>query len=276
MARIKTKWRRVLTARFLRWWLACQTVRLFPRLGVAFGFFPWKADMIEAADEVLADERDSIAAYSLVPDLEFLRRCQAEDAADPSVDLTQDIPTGRRTALYDRAWIDMSNGSILLPEKRRTVLVRGSVVNWNATSLRFNRSRIRVDGCVMPLLNTANYFHLILENGIRVIDLLESGVLTGRQLTLAGLEKHGFVDAALYDGIVRLYPDVVTRRFPEHALLVPEQTISHFPRDRYWEWPPFTLAHTEKLHDAFEQVYGPCASHGPDRLYLSRRNAKHR
>ena len=53
MARAKPKWRRVLNARFLRWWLLGQLVRAVPVLGRKLAFFPENIDMIEGADKVL-------------------------------------------------------------------------------------------------------------------------------------------------------------------------------------------------------------------------------
>ncbi|MEM7744384.1 MAG: glycosyltransferase family 61 protein [Pseudomonadota bacterium] len=239
------------------------------------GFFPEKADVVEAADHVLADEFGLISPEWLSPDVDFLRRCRTADTADPAVDLTAGITTGRRTVLYDHAWIDASTGSILLPRRRQTVLVRGGDVNWNAGSIRFGRQRLRVQGLAMPLLNTTNYFHLLLENGLRVIDLLESGHLADAPLTLINLEDRGRVDGALYKGIRTLYPNVSVERVPEGVLVMPDQTLCHFPRDPYWEWPPVDTAAAKRLLNVFEAVYGEIPTEkSDDRLYVTRGSAK--
>ncbi len=182
--------------------------------------------------------------------------------------------TGRRTALYNNAWIDVSTGSILLPKQGKTVLVRGSFANWNATSLRFGRERVSIPGRAMPLLNTTNYFHLLLENGLRVLDLVESGLVNDAPLTLVNIEGRGLVDTALYDGITKLYPNVSVRHLPDGVLAVPDQIVCHFPRDPYWEWPPFGKAEANRLYEVFQATYGPVAPLGTDRLHVTRRNVK--
>ena len=276
MAKSKAKWRRVLTGRFLRWWFACKLVRLFPALGIRLGFFPDSIGLIEGADRVLADEHERIEAESFAEDQAFLDRCRQYDSAEKSVELRKGLDVGRRTALYDDAWIDMATGSILLPKRGRTVLVRGEVANWNATSLRFSRQRVSVSGRAMPLLNTTNYFHQLLENGLRVIDLLESGLVDDAPLTLLKVEGRGRVENALYDGIARLYPDVTVRHLNDSAIAMPDQVVCHFPRDPYWEWPRMNRPTVDRLTAAFEAVYGSLEPEETDKLYLTRRDVKMR
>ncbi|MEM0990352.1 MAG: glycosyltransferase family 61 protein [Pseudomonadota bacterium] len=274
MARRKAAWRRVLTARFLRWWLACQAIRLVPPIGRWLGFFPKSVDMIEAADNVLADDHGLTAPLDHDEEKSFLELCRPHDSAAPGVDPFNGAPAGRRTALYDDAWIDISTGSVLLPRKQRTVLVRGQRANWNATSIRFARPKVRVEGRAMGLLNTGNYFHLILENGARVIDLMESGLVMDAPLTLVKPPDRGEVERAMMRGLEELYPALTIVRFSDGTLALPDQALCHFPRDEYWEWPPLDRNQAHKLGQVFETSYGAIAADGPSSLYLTRDGAK--
>lgn len=273
MARAKPRWRRVLNARFLRWRLTGMAVRLFPVLGRRLGFFPDHIDMIVGADRVLADDRATVPPDTLSQHMEFLRLCQPNDSHAPGVELPNGVVTGRRTALFDRPWIDVATGSVLLPRKARTVLVRGERANWNATSARFSRARIAVPGRAFAPLVSRNYFHVILENGIRLIDLLESGAVADAPLTVVRPDL-GQVTRDMLAGIATLYPDLTVREVPAGALVIPDQAVVHFPRDNYWEWPPVTRTLADRLALAFAAVHRPFGGSTGQRLYLSRRGAK--
>jgi len=273
MARAKPAWRRILNARFLRWWALGRMVRAWPWLGRRLAFFPRHIDMIEGADRVLADERRPVPPESLAPHMGFLARCAPHDSHAPGVALPHGVVTGRRTALYRGAWIDMANASILLPARGRTVLVRGQRANWNATSARLARVRVAVPGRVFAPLVTRNYFHVILENGVRLLDLLESGALGDAPLTVVRPDL-GRVTRDMLAGIETLYPEVTVREVPDGALVLPDEAIGHFPPDTYWEWPPVTPALAARLGDAFAAVYGPAPARPGPRLYLSRQGAK--
>ena len=274
MARPKPIWRRVLNARFLRWWFTCQAVRIFPVLGRRLAFFPHDVDMIEGADVVLVDERGEVSPSDLADDMAFLRLCQAHDSHVAELQLPNGVIEGRRTALFDNAWIDAANASVLLPDVARTVLVRGARANWNATSARWSRESVRVHGRAFAPLVTQNYFHMLLENGVRLIDLLESGIVGDQPLTVVKQADRTVVEATMFSGIAGLYPDVSIRHVPENALVVPDQAVVHFPRNTYWEWPPVTRDLTGRLTEVFENQYGDTARALPDAVYLSRRGAK--
>ena len=273
MPRAKPKWRRVLNARFLRWWLTGQAVRLFPALGRRLGFFPHHVDMIVGADRILADERADVAPEVLAPHMEFLRLCQPQDSHAAGIVLPNGVVTGRRTALYDRAWIDMATASVLLPRSAETVLVRGERANWNANSVRWRRRNIPVSGRVFAPLVTRNYFHVLLENGIRLIDLLEAGSVAGEPLTVVHPDL-GQVTRAMLAGIAALYDGVTICEVPHGSLVMPDQAVAHFPRDNYWEWPPVDRVQADILTTAFGAIYPPFQGEVGERLYVSRRGAK--
>lgn len=273
MARKKPKWRQVLNARYLRWSALRLAVRLWPGLGRRLAFFPRHIGLIEGADHVLADQVAQIPPDSLAPQMDFLAQCAAYDSRAPDVVLPKGAVTGRRTALFDEAWIDMANASILLPQRGRTVLVRGEVANWNAASARIRRARIAIPGRVFAPLVTRNYFHVILENGIRLLDLMEDGTLGDAPLTVVHPDL-GQVTHDMLQGIAALYGQITVQTVPGGALIEPGQAVGHFPHDSYWEWPPVTRALADRLGAAFDAVYGPVPTqHGPD-LYLSRQGAK--
>ncbi len=275
MARVKPKWRRVLNARYLRWWLLGRLVRGVPALGRKLAFFPDHVDMIEGADRVLANSRTSLPASSLQADMPFLRLCSPHDSRAPGVDLPNGVVTGQRTVLVSRPWIDAATGSVLLPRQARTVVVRGDHANWNATSAHLDRPRIEIEGRVFAPLITRNYFHLILENGVRLVNLLESGLVDDAKLTVIHHPGASAVETAMYRGIAMLYPSVRIRQVPPTALVLPDEAVLHFPTDNYWEWPPVNRAEAERLAAAFETVYGAKAKiSGLPVLYLSRAGTK--
>lgn len=271
MARAKPRWRKVLNARFLRWWLARLLVRAVPALGARLAFFPEHSGLVESADRVLANEKSPV----VVPpeDRAFVERCLTFDATADGLDLDH-VVTGRRTVLFERAWIDIRTGSILLPDQARTVLTRGPRANWNATSVHLRRPRIKVPGRAFGPLASANYFHLILENGIRLLDLLDSALLDGPLTVVKGPDRSR-VEQALYQGIAAIRPQVSVREMPANAIAVADEVVGHFPRGDHWEWPPVDRVLGQSLAAAFEAVYGPQEPTGSnERLYLSRRDAK--
>ncbi len=275
MARAKPKWRRILNTRFLRWWLLGRVVRLAPVLGRKLGFFPDHIDMIAGADRVLANRQETIAPGNLLADMSFLRLCAAHDSRAPGIELPNGVVTGRRTALYLRPWIDAATASVLLPGRAETVLVRGEYANWNATSAHLDRPRVAIEGRVFAPLITGNYFHVILENGIRLIDLLESGKIDDATLTVIRHPGATLVETEMYRGIGKLYPGVFSREVAPTALVMPDEAVVHFPPDNYWEWPPVSREHADRLAAAFDTVYrGEAQSAGSPVLYLSRAGAK--
>ena len=201
MARHKPAWRRVLTARHLRWMASRALVRAVPALGRPLGFFPRPVDLVASADRVLVDEHSVIPAASLASDRAFLDQCLPNDSTDPDINLDRGVAVGARTGLFDRAWIDMANGSVLLPERRATVGMRSAGVNWNTCSIGWRREHVPVPGTVFAPQTTVQYFHLLTENGIRLIDLLERRVLDG-PLTVVKQPDRTAVEAAMYRGIV--------------------------------------------------------------------------
>ena len=274
MARRKSALRRRLNGRYLRWQALVALVRLVPPLGRALAFFPRHVGLIEGADRVLADEARPIPAEEFSADMPFLARTADLDARAPGLTLPDGVVTGRRTALYRKAWIDMATASILLPDRARTVLVRGEVANWNAISARLGRPRIAIEGRAFAPLVTANYFHQLLENGVRLLDLLDSGVVSDQPLTIVKQTDRTRVETALFDGIAAA-DGVTIRRLPEHALALPDEAVAHFPPDNYWEWPPVDRAAADRLAGVFDRLYGAAArAAGPPRLYLSRAGAR--
>ncbi|MEM6662130.1 MAG: glycosyltransferase 61 family protein [Pseudomonadota bacterium] len=275
MARAKSRFRKVFNARYLRWWLIGASVRICPPLGRALGFFPDHVTMLEQADDVLAEETQYIAPESLHTHMGFLERCIPHDSVAPEVNLPGGIVMGRRTAIFRNAWIDTTTSSVLLPQKARTVLVRGKIANWNAVSAKPFPRRIPLNGRVWMPLDTVNYFHVLLENGLRLIDLLDSGVLAGSALTVALRPAKTEVETALWSGIGKLYPEVVFAEVPTGAMICPDEALLHFPRDNYWEWPPVSRASAARLAEVFAATYRDrnAESH-PNRLFLTRKGAK--
>lgn len=275
MARAKPKWRKVLNARFLRWWALGRVVRLFPAFGRKLAFFPDHIDMIEGADDVLSNEASQTPPSVFEPHMEFLSKCTAHDSKAPGIELPNGVVTGRRTALYRKAWIDTATSSVLLPEKARTVLVRGAYANWNATSARLGRQRVTVEGRAFCPLNTKNYFHVILENMIRLLDLLDSGVITDAPLTIVTQPGLTRVEDAFYNGLCKVYPWVTVQSVPTDALVEPGEAVLHFPPNNYWEWPPLSPSTKARMDLVFDNAYGHVAkAAGPGNLYLSRTGAK--
>lgn len=275
MARPKPKWRRMLTARYLRWQALRWAVRLAPGLGRHLRFFPDAIDMIEGADDVLADAPSVIPAKDLERDLAFLDRCLENDSTAPGLDLRAGLRCGRRTALYHKAWVDMATGSVLLPDRRKTVIVRGGQANWNATSARLGRQVIDMPGRVFVPLNTVQYFHLLLENGVRLLDLLAEGQVADAPLTLVKGPDRSAVETAMYDGIAAISPGLSLRRVSAGALLRPDTAVVHFPHGDHWEWPPIDRTLANRLAEAFNAVYSNSrGAAGSARLYLSRTGAK--
>ena len=273
MAHTKPAWRRVLTGRFLRWAVLRAAVLAVPPLGRSLGFFPRHVGLAEAADRVLADERRPVPAGELAPDLPFLRRCAAEDAMAADCHLPDGVVEGRRTVLFRRPWIDMGTGTILLPGRGRTVLARGDRVNWNAATAGLGRPRVPVAGRVFAPVPTRNYFHLLVENGLRLLDLMEVPEIAAEPLTVLTRPPSGRVERAMYEGLLRFYPRLSLTEMPPETLAVPDEAVGHFPANNHWEWPPVTRALAGRLAEAFGAVYGPAGPAG-ERLYLARGGAR--
>jgi len=268
----KPAWRRVLNGRYLKRWVADRIVRLWPRLGRQVGYFPRLVDLIEAADRVLADTCEQVPQAWIDGDMAFLERALPNDSVDSGLDLRTGVSTGQRTVLIRAPWLDMRSGAILLPERERTVLARG-VGNWNAGSVAWRRERVRMSGRIVAPLPSANYFHLLLEGGIWLSDLLASGLVADAPRTIVKQPDRNRVEAALYRGIAA-HHGVEVRHVPPPALVIPDEIVCHFPRNRQWEWPPFDRAQVDRLAGIFDDVYGESpAVHGRD-LFLCRGDAK--
>jgi len=275
MARTKSPLRRIMTARFLRWWLAKALVRAVPPLGRRLGFFPEPIGLIEAADRVLVDETERIAPESYAEDLAFLQCCAKWDSAAPGYDPAAGVTAGTRTVLIARPWIDIASGSILLPEARRTVIVRGDQANWNATTVRLRRPRVAIEGRAFAPIPTGNYFHLLVENAMRMLEMLEVEGIRGTPLTIVKPPPAGRVEAAFYAGLQRMHPEIALRDLAPGTLALPAEAVGHFPRNTQWEWPSFADATPERLYALFLGEYGAAAeAAGDGRLYLSRAGAK--
>jgi hypothetical protein len=273
MAHTKPAWRRALTGRYMRWAFMQAAVRAVPPLGRRLAFFPEHVGLTEGADRVLVHERRMVPAAALEPDLAFLRRCEADDAKAPDCRLPDGVVEGRRTVLFRRPWIDMGSGAILLPERGRTVLARGGGVNWNAARIRLGRPRVPVAGRVFAPLPTRNYFHMLIENGIRLLDLLEVPEIAAEPLTVLTRPPAGRVERAMYEGLLRLCPNLAIAELAPEAIAVPDEAVGHFPANNHWVWPPVTPALADRLGQAFAAVYGPLDPAG-ERLYLARTGAK--
>ena len=274
MARHKPAWRRVLTGRRLRWIATLALVRMFPGMGRLLGVFPRGVDLVAAADRVLVDEHLLLPATDLGNDRVFLDQCLPNDSTDPAIDLDRGIDTGARTGLFSTAWIDMVTGSILLPAAGATVQMRSAGVNWNTCSTGWRRKQVPIQGLVFAPQTTVQYFHLLTENGLRLIDLLERRVLDG-PLTVVKPPDRTSVEAAMYAGIATLYPDVEVQQVPGRVMVQPEQAVGHFPRGDHWEWPPVTPVLARQLAAAFQASYPELPSQeGEGLLYLSRQSAK--
>lgn len=199
-----------------------------------------------------------------------------EDAIAGDCRLPDGVVEGRRTVLFRRPWIDMGTGTILLPGRGRTVLGRGDRVNWNAASAGLGRPRVPVAGRVFAPVPTRNYFHLLVENGVRLLDLMEVPEIAAEALTVLTRPPSGRVERAMYEGLLRLYPRLDLAEMPRETLAVPDEAVGHFPANNHWEWPPVTRALADRLVETFAAVYGPAgpAEAAGERLYLARGGAR--
>lgn len=274
MPRPKPAWRRWLNARYLRWRAGAAAARRIPGAARWLGFFPIHVGMIEGADEVRANAPRPVPAEEIAPHLDFLRRCAPNDAHSEEIRLPEGVIEGPRTALYRDAWIDMATGSVLLPRGRRTVLVRGAFANWNATSIRPGRHMIATSDRVTAPVPTRNYWHQLLENGLHLIDLAESGTVSDPLPVIVSRPAPTRVERALHDGLANRYGYAV-REYPEAVLLEAREAVIHFPANNYWEWPSVTPELAHSLARVFDSVYGTrAAAAGDPGLFLGRAGAK--
>ena len=274
MARAKPRWRRVLNGRFLRWWGLRLAVRVVPWLGRRLAFFPDHVGLTQTADVVLQDTKNALKPAEFEGELDFLQLCQANDSKAPAVQYPNGIVIGSRTALFRNAWVDMTTSSILLPQHRRTVLMRGAFANWNATSARWVRDRCAVPGRVFVPLNSRNYFHVLLENIFRTLDLADSGLIDDTALTIAIASGRPNVELAFYKGLVAEYPWISVQEVPGDSILTADEVVGHFPANNNWEWASTNTALSERVARVFDAAYGDLTRPSGDLLFLSRSDAK--
>ncbi len=274
-AHTKPLWRRVMTGRFLRWWACRLLVRIFPPLGRALGFFPDHIGLIEAAERILVNETATFAVEDLAPHMEFLAKCDRQDSRAADCRVPDRVWHGARTVLIRAPWIDIATGAILLPEQRTTVLVRGQIANWNATSVRLGRPRARVAERVFAPLSTRNYFHMLTENGVRVLDLLATPGIASEPLTIAKQAPSSAVEAAFFEGVERMHSAVTVREFPRFTMVSCDEAVGHFPRDNHWEWPMIDAGSADRVFAVFQTIYGEAINtrYG-ERLYITRHGTK--
>lgn len=274
MPRAKSRLRRVLNARFLRWWLLCRLIAIVPALGRRLGMFPRGIGMLEAADRVLIDEVRDMPAAEIAAEIDFLRKCLPNDATADGLALPGGVCAGPRMALYQRAWLDIETGLVLQPQPGRTVLLRGAYANWNATSARLGRPRVHVAGRVTVPIPTGNYFHQIIENGVRLLDMLDRPELGDAPVTLVHRKPGSRVERALIEVLAAADTRLVLREMPEGALVMPDEAVVYFPGNNHWEWPELPPAAVARLDRLFAAHYGPPERIGGPRLFLSRGGAK--
>lgn len=275
MSRRKSTLRRLLNARTLRWRAGRGLVGLFPWLRRRLAFFPDSIGLLEAADAVLVDEPRRIGRAELDDDLPFLQRCRRTDSAAADYDPSQGVVIRRRTVILREPWIDMANGSFLLPDLQRTVVERGDGANWNSTSIQIARPRLRMSERVFAPPYTRNYFHLIAENALRLLELMDVDGMRDRPLVIAKQAAASRVEATFYRGVERLFPNVRVREASRRCLVTPVEAIGHYPGQSQYEWADFDDATPEKLLALFRDQYGEAVDeHYPEKLYLTRSGAK--
>lgn len=274
MPRAKSRVRRLFNTRFIRWWALRQIIAIAPGIGDRLGMFPDSIGMLEGADQVLVNEVSKVPEAEIVADLDFLSRCLASDATDAQITLPGGVRAGARIAVYDQPWIDMVTGTVLLPRLRRTVLLRGAFANWNATSARLGRPRIPIEGRVTSMINTDNYFHQLIENGIRLLDMLSRPEIGDAPITLVHRPPVRKVERAVLAVIARADTRIILREVPADSLVLPEQAIISFPGNNHWEWPELPKPAVQRMDELFAAYYGPPDTQGGEKLFLSRRGAK--
>ncbi|MEM6906971.1 MAG: glycosyltransferase family 61 protein, partial [Pseudomonadota bacterium] len=274
MARAKSPLRRVLNARYLRWWALRLAVRVVPGLGRRLAFFPRAVGLVESADTVLVDEHRPIPAAWSPEEAAFLARARTRDETAPGYAPDRAI-TGDRLVLHTGAWIDLATGATLLPSQGATVMARGETANWNATRARWQASTQPLPGRATALVPTGNYFHQIVETGLRIAALMHRPEMAGRPVTLVHPPPGGEVARALLTVLATL-PGLSLREMPAGALVAPDEVLTFFARTNNWEWPDLGPGEVSWLREAFATLYGsPEAPEACEpRLYLSRAGAK--
>ncbi|MEL6476489.1 MAG: glycosyltransferase family 61 protein [Pseudomonadota bacterium] len=274
LARAKSRLRRVLNARFMRWWLLKQAVTALPWLGRKLAFYPRGIDMMAAADEVLQDHTAPLPADLLRPDLAFLERCLVHDSHAPGVTLPEGVLAGARTVRIRGAEIDIASGAVHLPRAGHTVMMRGTVANWNAARPRWRPRRVVLAGTALCPAPTANYYHLLVETGLRLLELGDLPALAADPPVLLRRPPGSAVEAALYAGLAQLRPEMAQQVVAPGTLVQPEAVLCHFPAETQYEWAAMDRDAAMRLRRLFETTYGALPPGGGVRLYLSRAGAK--
>ena len=274
MARKKSPIRRVLNGRFLRWWALRKLCALFPALGMKLGFFPRPVTMIEAADEVLVDITQRLGLDDVAPDGEFVQRCAKHDTIEADFAFPDNAYTGDRLTLHRDTWIDTSTGYAVRPARRETIILRGQSANWNMTSARWNRPKVRLEGRVTFPVRATNYYHLMVENGLRLMDLVARPELADAPLTLAHAPPGTAAEEAMYRVIANSASHVGLHQVARDTHLIPDETVCFCPRNNNWEWSRFERATAQRFAAGFRAHYGnQDERHGP-KLYISRAGVK--
>ncbi|MEM9044268.1 MAG: glycosyltransferase family 61 protein [Pseudomonadota bacterium] len=267
MARAKPQWRRVLTGRYLRWLVLRALTAAVPGLGRRLGFFPATVPMMEAGGEVLEDGRIRIQPDRL-DDHAFLETATLHDSTADDFDLAENVTSGSRAVLLSDALIEATTGQVVLPHRGSVVMLRGHKANLNATSARFRRERVSLPGRAWSPVRTQNYYHMLVDNGLRAIEAAEHG-----PMTIVTTEPTGRVAGALWRGIVSQLPSTKLRVVADGALVAADEVLVNFPDNNNWEWTPIPPARAAHLSSVFQSSYGPPKKHGP-LLYLSRGQSK--
>jgi hypothetical protein len=272
MARHKPHWRRLLTARHLRWLALRLAVAVVPGFDRRLAFFPKALDMVAAAEAVLEDGLGPAEPPLSAAERAFVGRCAPNDSVAP--DFRPDDPpaTGRRTVLCRQVWLDAETGGVLLPGRRATVLARGERVNWNLARPHWRRRIEPVEGAATVLLPTANHYHMLVDNGLRLLHLADRPEAAAG-LTVVALPPRGPAQAILHAALGRLAP-VRLHTVAPGTIVAAGTALIDFPSPRNYEWPPIGRGAADRLRGLIEAAAPPPALAAGPRLYLDRGASK--
>lgn len=270
----KSRWRSRLNARYARWTALRGAALVAPASLRDRHFFGRAVSPEEAGAE-------AVGAFALTLDAPF----SPEQAAFIEARCTgNDGGVGRyweapvrfedRHFLVRDAVVLGHTGGILSPDGAALVTEDGRLADWNRDKPAALAAAAPIEGAVAPIRRFNSYFHFLFEFAVPFVELMESGGLTGRPVTLLLAEgsKRFAVEtaaalAARYG--LRVAPlDAQEKARVGGALIVARRRPCP-------DWYPVTRATADALASALTAHFGVSAAPGGGgRLYLRRGREK--
>ena len=275
MARKKSKLRRAISPRHLRWMASRALISAAPALRRPLNFHGRAISVAAAAERLLFEDAMVVDRPFSAEDVDFIRSsCREHDGpAEPDY---WAAPWRFSTAYYLLNDVEMLSHTGCLADVagRGLISADGAPENWNRDKLALLRAADPIAGTALTVRRYTNYFHFMLEAAMPLVAYFEhADKLDG---------PHSIVSAPVGPGFARETLKAIAARYGARLVELPkgskarlENVATYVRRTPCSDWPMARPETAAALRDALLAHFGrqidPSAGR---RLYLRRGASK--